>query len=301
MNYVRILFPGRFKRLQPAAAFFVAVCFLVILGVVVRGKTNDLTKHSNVSEATEESMPIIRAPSATSSATPSATPEPVYTGYCLKVPVIYYHHVEPLAQAKTEGHAQLTVDSGVFDTQMAYLSSHGYTTFSAEQLINALITKSGLPGKPIVVTADDGYSDFYTYAFPILQKYHIVASLAIPTGLMGNDGYMNWDQLKQMVGTGQIFAYNHTWSHTNLGGGSRDKDQFEVSTAKSQLQSNLGKSSNVFFYPYGGESKTATDILSANGYNAAFSTIPGIVQCDSFLMSLHRTRIGNSSLAAYGL
>lgn len=287
-------------RLYLIVALLIVGCFLGLLFLVIDHNKVTVNKNVKIADTVMMSTPV-PAPSVVPTPSPSVTPQPVYTGYCLKVPVIFYHHVEPLAQAKTEGHAQLTVDSGIFDTQMAYLSSHGYTTVSAEQLANALISKSGLPGKSIVVTADDGYSDFYTYAFPVLQKYHMVVSLAIPTGLLGNNGYMNWDQLKQMVGTGKIFVYNHTWSHYNLAVAAKDKAQYEISTAKSQLQSYLGKVSNVFFYPYGGVGNIALSVLGTNGYNVGFTTLPGSTQCDSFLMSLHRTRIGNSPLSTYGL
>ncbi|MFI5206018.1 MAG: polysaccharide deacetylase family protein, partial [Candidatus Paceibacterales bacterium] len=242
--------------------------------------------------------------SAQTVAAPVASPTPapvVYGGYCLNVPVIFYHHIQPLAEAKTLGHAQLTVDSGIFDSQMAYLVSHGYTTISADQLAQALVNHGLVPSKSIVVSADDGYDDFYTYAYPIIQKYGLTVNLAIPTGLLNNSGYMNWDQLKQMVGSGKIFVYNHTWSHANLVGASSEKAQYEVSTAKKQLSENLDRNSDVFFYPYGNENNAAIGTIKANGYNAAFTTIPGMTQCDSFLMGLHRTRIGNSPLASYGL
>lgn len=229
------------------------------------------------------------------------TVTPAYKGYCLNVPVIYYHHVQPMVEARAKGKESLTVDNRIFESQMAYLSLKGYSAISASQLTNALIAKSGLPAKPVIITFDDGYSDFYTYAYPTLQKYHLVASLAIPTGLLGNAGHMSWDQLKQVLEGGQIFVYSHTLSHANLTKVSTKKAQHEIVTAKKQLQQFLDKSSNVFFYPYGAVNSSVISVLRANGYQAGYTTKPGSVQCDSFLMSLHRTEIGNSSLASYGL
>lgn len=226
---------------------------------------------------------------------------PIYEGYCLNVPVILYHHIQPMAEAKTKGQQDWTIDSEIFDSQMAYLSTKGYNTISAGQLANALITKSGIPTKPIVITVDDGYSDFYTYAYPILQKYNLVASLAIPAGRVGDSKHMNWDQLNQMVGSGKIFIYSHTFTHANLTKVSNEKAQYEVLMAKRQLQQFLGKTSNVFFYPYGAVNNNAIAVLSANDYQVGYTTKPGSVQCDSFLMKLHRIEIGSSSLASYGL
>ncbi len=260
------------------------------------------TKGAQTVNASASAKIIVASPAASALASPLATASAapvVYSGFCLNVPVLLYHHVEPTALAAAEGHASLTVDNANFDKQMAYLAAAGYRSITADELTGAILGHSHI-GKSVVVTLDDGYSDAFTYAYPIAQKYHIILNLMIPTGLMGNPGYLSWDQLKQMV-SGGATVYNHTWSHASLPAVSADKLKFEVTTAKDQLQSNLGKSSNVFTYPYGANNTAVINYLRVQGYTAAFSTNPGTTQCDSFIMSLHRTRVGNSSLSAYGL
>jgi len=114
---------------------------------------------------------------------------------------------------------------------------------------------------------------------------------------------MDWGELRQMVGSGSIFAYDHTWSHYPVGSGSPDKDQYEILTAKQQLESNLGKPVTIFTNPYGSGENNPRVVaeLEQDGFSGAFSTIPGSYQCDSFIYSLHRTRIGNTPLFSYGL
>ncbi|MCL4338576.1 polysaccharide deacetylase family protein [Patescibacteria group bacterium] len=237
----------------------------------------------------------------TKASTPSATPTDKPAGFCLNVPVLFYHHIEPYAQAKTEGHASLTVDAGFFDRQMQYLVSHGYHTITAEDLAQALLHQKILPSKPIAVTIDDGYSDIPTYAFPVAQKYHVLLNLMIPTGLLNNPGYMSWDNLKNMVNSGVVFAYDHSWSHYSMPAGNDTKDQMEIMTAKTQLEQHLGGTVNIFTYPYGSTDNRIINLLRNDGFIAAFSTKGGFLQCDSFIYDLHRTRIGNASLSAYGL
>lgn len=224
-----------------------------------------------------------------------------YAGFCLNVPVLMYHHIEPEALAKSEGHASLTVDPAYFDQQMQYLTSHGYQAITPDQLADALISRVNLGPKKVVLTFDDGYEDIYTYAYPIFQKYHMEANLMIPAGLLENPDYLKWSQLKEMVNSGLVNAYDHTWSHASLGGSSQQKIQFEVLTSKKELEQNLGRTVDVFVYPYGSYNSTVENILRQDGFRIAFSTIPGFWQCDSFIMNLHRTRIGNASLSAYGL
>lgn len=225
----------------------------------------------------------------------------VQNSFCLNVSVLMYHHIEPIDKAKSEGHAQLTVDSGVFDQQMKYLVDNGYRTISAGDLADALIKHTGIPGKPIIITIDDGYSDNYYYAFPIAKKYNIILNLMIPTGLIGNNGYMTWDNLKEMNGSGLVYMYDHTWSHYSLPIGNDIKDEEEIMTAKKQLEENLGKEVKIFAYPYGSYDLRIINILKKNGFIAAFSTIPSTYQCESDIYTLKRTRIGNSSLPFYGL
>ncbi len=245
--------------------------------------------------------------------TPTPKPKPVVqipvaqaneeeqNGYCLNVPVLLYHHIQPLSIAQKLGHAQLTVDSNSFDTQMAYLAANNYHAISAEELANALIGHHALPAKSIVVTIDDGYDDNYTYAFQILKKYNITGNFMIPTGLIGNNGYMSWEELKEISENSLMHVYNHTWSHSALGGQTQAKIEYEVTTAQNQLESNLGKAVKILTYPYGSFSPLVIDILKKEGFTAAFSTIGGTMQCDSYIFALRRIHIGSAPLTSYGL
>ncbi|MBI4100259.1 polysaccharide deacetylase family protein [Candidatus Microgenomates bacterium] len=253
----------------------------------------------DVSSATSSAVVL-----PTMSPAPTKTPEVsgnLLSGFCLRAPVLLYHHVEPMETASKEGHTNLNVDSEIFDGQLSYLLSAGYQTISAEQLVDALINHKELPSKSVLLTFDDGYEDFYTYIYPLLQKYHLVANIMIPTGLMENKGYLTWAQLKEMVGSGLVFAYNHTWSHASLAALPAEKMKAEVLTAQRQLEDNLGRSSNIFFYPYGATNAQVIEVLRQNGFVAAFSTVHGFNQCDSFIMNLHRIHIGNAPLTSFGL
>lgn len=231
------------------------------------------------------------------------TPSPVpLIGYCLHVPVLMYHHIQPEAAAKELGQTSLTVDNGIFDQQMAYLVANGYTPIWANELINALLTHSPLPAKTVVVTMDDGYADNDVYALPVLQKYGIKANLMLSSGLMGgNPDMLTWDQVNQMKGSGLFYFTNHTWSHYAITNGPQDKIESEIDVAQGQIQRYTGQPVNIFTYPYGMFDNNAIQTLQRKGYIGAFSEIPGQYQCDSFIMTLHRTRIGNAPLSAYGI
>src|SRR5258708_6536174 len=281
-------------------AFVALFGFLFFASIVlsVNAKTTPVPQTKitkTIATVKPSAKPVVKATPA-----PKPTPTPNY-GYCLYVPVILYHHIEPQVEAAIKKHTSLNVDNGYFELQMAYLNKAGYTTITALDLVNALRNHTGLPPKSILVTLDDGYDDLYTNAYPILKKYNIKASLLIPSGLINNPGYSTWDQLREMQGSGLIYFIDHTWSHYPLASGSLDKIKTEIETAKAQLEQNTGQTSNIFGYPYGSFSNLSIQVLQQDGFLGAFSTIGGYYQCDSFIMTLHRNHVGNTQLSAYGL
>lgn len=257
-------------------------------------------------KSTPSALPLFDVNSLTA-ATPTPTLEPkqvlaveAQNDFCLNVPILLYHHVQPLDEARALGHAQLTVDSGIFDEQMAYLVAQGYTTISSDQVVSALLAHQQLPQKSIVVTLDDGYDDAYNYSFPIAKKYNINLDWMVPSGLLNNPGYMTWDQLKDASQNSLIHIYNHSWSHAALGDVDNAKLDQEVVLSNQQLESGLGKKISVFTYPYGTFSTSTINYLKEHGFVGGISTINGTQQCESFIMTLHRTHIGNAPLSSYG-
>jgi peptidoglycan/xylan/chitin deacetylase (PgdA/CDA1 family) len=119
------------------------------------------------------------------------------------------------------------------------------------------------------------------------------------TGLAENAGYLSWGQINEMAGGGIYFG-NHTWSHHNMKA-VLDVITKEVGTAEQQLQDHGLNASKVFAYPYGLMSPLAINYLSTNGYNMAFDTISGRIQCAKKKFELTRIRVGNSRFPAYGL
>lgn len=239
-------------------------------------------------------------PKTTSSSTVKPTPSPTYYGYCLYVPVPYYHHIQPQAEAVANKQTSVSIDSAFFENQMAYINSHGYTVISALDLVNALRNHTAVPPKSIVVTIDDGYSDLYTYAFPIIKRYNIHVSAMIASGLVGNAGFISWDQLREMQGSGLVYFVDHSWSHYSVTN-NLSKIKYEVETARSQIEQNLGQKVDLFAYPYGSFNNLEVQVLKDDGFLGGYSTLGGGYQCDSFIYTLHRIHIGNAPLSAYGL
>ena len=125
-------------------------------------------------------------------------------------------------------------------------------------------------------------------------------TIFIPTGLMDNPGYLSWEKVREMNGSGLIYFGNHTWSHRNVGG-SLEVIQYEAKTADTQLVDRGLNSAKVFAYPYGIESGRAVNVLKDLGYKLAFTTVYGRTQCEKKRFDLPRIRVGNAPLSSYGL
>jgi peptidoglycan/xylan/chitin deacetylase (PgdA/CDA1 family) len=70
------------------------------------------------------------------------------------------------------------VSPEAFDNHLTYLEQYHYTSLTVTQLVQAMANGSStLPPRPVVLTFDDGYADFYTAALPALQRHGFTATL----------------------------------------------------------------------------------------------------------------------------
>ncbi len=255
------------------------------------------------------SPPAPTPPAApTPTASPSATPTPkpltfaqmtALYGPCVNLPVLMYHHIQDQETATQNGNGYLTVTPEIFEKQLAYLNDKKYTSVGPAELIAFFNQGQSLPKKPVMLTFDDGYSDFATFAAPLLSRYSIKATVFVPTGLIENPGYLSWSNINSLAQSGFYFG-NHTWSHQNLGT-TLEKIKKEVDTANLQLTDHGQDPLKVFAYPYGTISQRASNYLRESGYQLAFTTVAGRTLCAKQRLSLPRIRIGNTALSFYGL
>lgn len=221
-------------------------------------------------------------------------------GPCAYLPVLMYHHVQPEPQATKLHQNSLTVYTPIFRSQMEYLKSHGYAVISVDSLLSFFNSSQPLPPKPVLLTFDDGYQDFYTDAFPILKEMGFPSVMFVPTGLIENPGYLTWQEIASLS-SNRVYIGNHTWSHHNLGSPDAAANKKEISTADSQITAHGLARPVVMAYPYGSFNSSSQNYLSQIGYQASFTTRPGTIQCQKNRLQLPRLRPGNIQLTSIGL
>jgi peptidoglycan/xylan/chitin deacetylase (PgdA/CDA1 family) len=143
----------------------------------------------------------------------------------------------------------------VFADQMNFLRENGYNVIDLTTLIKSSRAGGSPPPKSVVLTFDDGFRDFYTNAFPVLQRCGFPATVFLLTGHIDNDSSFNgrsclsWNQVRELVRYGISFG-SHTVSHPVLNAiGDRDLD-FELALSKERIESELGRTVGAFAFPY---------------------------------------------------
>ncbi|HBB03018.1 MAG: hypothetical protein US89_C0004G0082 [Candidatus Peregrinibacteria bacterium GW2011_GWF2_38_29] len=209
----------------------------------------------------------------------------------VKLPILMYHYIRPLNPKMTELDRGLSLTPEEFDAQMIYLNENGFTTVFPDEMMDALDGKSVLPKKPIMLTFDDGYEDFYTNAFPIIKKYNIKAVSFLIVNYIGTNRYMTEAQILEINKSGLVDFESHSMSHPFLTRVDKERLKKEVVDSKAALEKLLGKKINYFCYPYGDLNYTSVvAAVQEAGYRSAFTVYYGYVHRKEFPFIQDRVR-----------
>ena len=234
---------------------------------------------------------LIAKPQAIQSAqpTPSPTPTPkpleiLTSQVSVGIPVLTYHYIGNNPDPKDKARDALEVSPDKFDEQMQYLASSRFTPVTLDTMYAILNKQIAAPSKPVVLTFDDGYIDFYTNAFPILKRFNFHGVSFIPTGLIGKGYYMSWDQIKEIQASGLINFEDHTVTHANLAGLSFSDALKQMIDSKNFLQSQTGYPVNFIAYPYGISNEFVHQAAKQAGFLGGLGTYFGKVNFGTFNM-----------------
>ena len=183
-----------------------------------------------------------------------------------------------------------TVSTKDFAEQMDALQADGYTTVSVLDFLRAKKGKQKLPEKPVVVSFDDGYSDNYTEALPILEERGMKATVFMVTNDVGLPGYLSWNQLHEMEKRG-VELGSHTANHLPLTNMTVEEARDEVQKSKLMMEWKGLKTIFVLSYPNGQYDKYLPDILKEEEYLAAVTGDPGLNTFQTNPYLLHRINV----------
>lgn len=137
--------------------------------------------------------------------------------------VIGYHEVTDDKDALIP---MYSVSTARFEEQVRWLQNSGFHFISVDQLLKAHQGKTVLPEKPVLLTVDDGYENFYTNVYPFVKANKIPIVLAVVGSWLepkademvnfGDDKIprskiVTWPQLKEMSKSGYVEIASHSY------------------------------------------------------------------------------------------
>ena len=189
-----------------------------------------------------------------------------------RLPILMYHSVSEDREESVGAYYRTVTSPDVFARHMALLKSGGYhgvtlgagvawlNSQDAPRIMDLGSTlnhpPSALNSRPVVITFDDGFRDFHTVAFPVLQQHGFGATMFLPTALIGDERRrfksrqcMTWSEARELHRAGVEFG-SHTVNHPRL----VDLDwlhiERELCDSRTEIERRLEASARTFAYPY---------------------------------------------------
>ncbi len=199
------------------------------------------------------------------------------------IPILMYHSVADEDETGVQPYYRTTTAPSVFALHMKHLADNGYHTITVAEAVKFLQNGS-FSGKCAVITFDDGYSNFYQHAFPILHRHHFSATVFLPTAYIGTQPVqfkgkdcLTWNEVRELRKHGVSFG-SHTVTHPQLTSLDAAGVRSEIVRSKQALEDNLGEAVDCFAYPYAFPEQNVAfvqmlrDTLVEAGYHQGVST-----------------------------
>jgi peptidoglycan/xylan/chitin deacetylase (PgdA/CDA1 family) len=220
------------------------------------------------------------------------------------VPVLAYHSISDNLFGYSHPYYQINTSAEVFSQQMRWLRSAGYQTKDLGELCREPDGGCHAP-QEIVLTFDDGYRDFLTEAWPVMQQCGFSATVFLVTDRIQNEpqriegaDYLTWRDVRELHKEGVSFG-SHTVSHADLRSLGPEQIDYELGYSKEVIEQKLGAPVRSFSYafPFPEEDEDfiryLVDVLENHGYQNAVSTVIGRARDERQQFFLPRLPINN--------
>lgn len=185
-----------------------------------------------------------------------------------------YHVINPPPPgAKFPG---LYVTPEEFSAQMRALATAGFHAVTMDQMLANWTRGTPLPpGKPIVLSFDNGYQSQYTQALPVLRRLGWVGVENMQlTGLPPSQGGLSEAQISGLVAAGWELDTQGI-SHADLITLSSTALHEQVTVAREKVHRRYHVPVNWFCYPSGHYNATVIAAVKAAGYVGSTTVVPG--------------------------
>jgi len=211
------------------------------------------------------------------------------------VPILAYHSV---SDASRHGSNEFTVTPQQLADHLDYIAHQGYTALRVSDFAETVESCKPLPSRPILLTFDDGYADFYSDALPLLAARGYASTLYMITGqVLDNRSlsnqrprFLSWAELREIDAAG-VEIGSHSETHPQLDVLTHAHAHAEIQTSKAVLQAQLGHDVRSFAYPYGYHGPAVRRLVIAAGYRSACAVKEALSASDDDIYALSRILI----------
>lgn len=217
----------------------------------------------------------------------------------MAVPILLYHQIATPPARKTPFRSML-VSRESFRRQMGWLKRLGYQGLSLRECMPYISGQK--TGKVVAITFDDGFTNVYQNAMPVLDEFGFTATNFFVSNQIGGSNEwdqplgvlpascMDIDQVKQWLSAGHEVGA-HTMDHVHLSQLSEQQAFEQLSLCKETLQAITGDVVDSFAYPYGDHNDKVRELVRQAGYTAAGGTERRRATSQDDLMNLPRLTI----------
>jgi peptidoglycan/xylan/chitin deacetylase (PgdA/CDA1 family) len=180
---------------------------------------------------------------------------------------------------------------------MEWLRDRGYRPIPVSQVL-----EPPSEGRPIAITFDDGYENFFLYALPVLVRLGFSATVFLVTNHLG--GVNTWDIAhgdvsERLMTRSQaceaqeagIELGSHTVDHVDLAAAAPTEAWRQITESRARLADLLGRAVTTFCYPYGRKTPEVRDMVERAGYRLACGTQKGPNTHDTDPFDLRRVNV----------
>lgn len=173
----------------------------------------------------------------------------------------------------------------IFVQQINLIKNLGYEFYEPDLFLNEF--NEPKDKKKVLITIDDGFKSFYNHAWPYLKKNNIPFILFISTEPVGKNGYMTWDEIKQIEKSKIGYIGHHSHTHEYLIDMTQAEFINDIETSSKIFKQNLGYVPSIFSYPFGEYSLYMKDYISKN-FKIAFGQHSGVIDINKDKFELPR-------------
>ena len=170
-----------------------------------------------------------------------------------KIPILMYHSISEKNDDDISAYYRQNTHPKIFEEHMKTLSENGYKAIDLNFLINSSKISKNSDSKYVLLSFDDGFENFYSHAYPILNKYSMTATMFLISSKVGGEfkgrKCMSWSQIDELYKNG-ITMGSHTVTHPNLYSLSKSEIEAELKDSKTKIEDKLGFPVEHFAYPY---------------------------------------------------